>query len=319
MTDPAMADAPLWGDAPEQRVVWVTGAGGFIGRAACEALHVAGFDVIRLVWPDPGAEVRGPDWIVCDLVEGPPAIPSAGSMPSTLVHLAAEIPPAFEGAEAERTARRNREMDDNVFDFCGSVGAGVVFASSGSVYGEGRGQVFAEDGTVDPRGPYAAGKLRSEQRGGAVLAASGVPFTALRISAPYGPGQGTRTVIQHFLRRAMAGEGLEYHGSGSRMQDFVYVGDVAEAIVRSVRTAGDGVFNIASGQPVSMRDLAATVADVAGGGVSVGPSGQADEQEGLTASYAIDAAARVLGWSPATTLAAGLTRWRDHLAAEEER
>ncbi len=319
MTDPASSAGRPSNELPDGKIVWVTGAAGFLGGAACEALRAAGYEVIRLVWPDPGPEAEDPASIVCNLIEGPPPNLGRGSMPSTVVHLAAEIPAAFEGAEAEQTARRNRQMDDNVFDLCASFGAGVVFASSGSIYGEGRGQVFAEDGAVDPRGPYADGKLRSERKGAAVLGSAGPPFAALRISAPYGPGQGTRTVVQHFLRRAMAGERLEYHGSGSRMQDFVYVDDVASAIVSCVQTAPEGIFNVASGRPVSTRGLAAVVAEVVGGDIDVGPSGQTDEQEGLTANYSIDAAGRALGWSPATTLPEGLRRWRDHLLPEVAR
>ncbi len=248
---------------------------------------------------------------------GPPPCRSELTPPDAVVHLAAEIPPAFEGKAAERSAERNRAIDRNVFDFAVSQGAAVVFASSGSVYGEGRGQVFTETDAVSPRGPYAAGKADSERRGVALTKGAGLPFAALRISAPYGPGQRTRTVVRHFLERAMAGERIEYHGSGSRMQDFVYVTDVADAVVRCLEAAADGVFNVASGRPVTMRELAevvaAVVGDEVGREVDIGPSGQPDPQEGLTADYAVDAI-RSTGWEPRTTLREGLECWRDVLA-----
>jgi nucleoside-diphosphate-sugar epimerase len=44
-------------------------------------------------------------------------------------------------------------------------------------------------------------------------------------------------------------------------------------------------------------------------------SGQPDPQEGQRASYAIEAAARAFGWTPATSLRQGLQRWHDRLEA----
>jgi nucleoside-diphosphate-sugar epimerase len=304
-----------------ERPVWVTGAGGFLGAAVCRRLLDAGLVVRPLLRREsPRRIVSGSDGgtllepLVGDLAVEPVASGAEGQpVPASVVHFAAEIPAGGAPEEVADAAERNRRADDHVFAFAARVGAGVVFASSGAVYGDGGGELFVEDGPVAPASPYAAAKLRSEESGAEILGDVGLPFVALRISAPYGPGLEVNSVTRVFLTRALAGEPLTYHGSGSREQDFVYVADVADAAYRAVAAGADGVFNIAGGVPVSMRALAETIVEVVGGNVRVVPSGTEDPQEGRRARYSIDAAAAVLDWRPMTSLRHGLALWRDAL------
>jgi len=303
-----------------ERPVWVTGAGGFLGAAVCRRLLDAGLAVRpllrgessrRIVAGSDGGTLLEP--LIGDLAGGSAASCADNDPPGTVVHFAAEIPAGGRPEELAAAAERNRRVDDHVFALAARVGAGVVFASSGAVYGEGRGELRVEEGRVAPASPYAAAKLRSEETGAQILEVAGLPFAALRISAPYGPGLAVDSVTRIFLTRALAGETLSYHGSGSREQDFVYVADVADAAYHALATAAAGVFNIAGGAPVSMRALAEMVAEVVGGGVRVVPSGKEDPQEGRRVSYSIDAAAAALRWRPMTSLRQGMALWRDAL------
>lgn len=299
--------------------VWVTGAAGFLGASVCRRLLDVGLTVRPLVRQDSFRRVLGGagggtllEPLVGDLADGMAAAADL-QPPGSVVHFAAEIPADGSPEELAAAAERNRRTDDHVFAFAARVGAGVVFASSGAVYGEGDGEPFVESGPAAPAIPYAAAKLRSEEAGAEVLGDVGLPFAALRISAPYGPGLAVDTVIRVFLSRALAGEPLTYHGSGSREQDFVYVTDVADAAHRAIAAHAAGVFNIAGGSPISMRALAEMVAGVVGHDVPVLPSGREDPQEGRRVRYSIEAAADGLGWRPVTPLRHGLELWRDAL------
>lgn len=303
------------GSAP---LVWVTGAGGFLGAAVCRRLAQERCDVQPLVRSSDGGRpaplsnrLLPPRY--GDLDEDAPAILHRGPAPAMIVHCAARIPGSADPDEAEATAAANRRIDDNVFRAAAAAGAGVVFASSGSVYGAGHGQTFVEDGSTAPAIPYAVAKLRSEEAGATLL--TGLPFVALRISAPYGPGQSVSTVVRTFLTRALRGDDLLFHGSGSRMQDFVFVDDVADAVARCVVRRPRGVLNVASGRPVSMRELADTVVEATGATIAASASGEPDPQEGRTADYSIAAAVELLDWRPRTSLREGLCRWCEHLRA----
>jgi UDP-glucose 4-epimerase len=292
--------------------VLVTGACGFIGSRVCERLARDGHEVVRIVRPRRGRSSSpggGPD-LGLDLLR-PGSLQSAlKDAPDVVAHLAAVIPSSFVGPEAERAAQANRRMDENVFQACEALGVGAVYASSSSVYGLGGTEVRSETSPTFPVGPYAAAKLRAERTGERMLARRGLPFTALRINAPYGPGQRTRTVIRLFIERGLKGLPLLYHGTGSRQQDFTHVDDVADAVCRACRAGRGGLYNISSGSPVTMRRLAELVVRCLPGCASrVGPSGEEDAQEGAGASYSIERAARLLGWQPRVSLEDGIRDW----------
>ncbi|MGQ0761914.1 MAG: NAD-dependent epimerase/dehydratase family protein [Acidobacteriota bacterium] len=288
--------------------VLVTGAGGFIGRRVSERLERERHQVIRVGRRDrfrPHSPVLN-----LDLLEPSAIQRSIKDLPDVVAHLAAVIPTCFTGIDAERAAEANRLIDQNVFLACAELGVPVVYTSSSSVYGFGGEEILSEDSPTYPSGPYAEAKLASEQEGERLLTGRGLPFTALRINAPYGPGQRARTVLKIFIERGMKGLPLLYHGNGSRQQDFTYVDDVAAAVSNACAVGRSGLYNITAQHPVTMRRLAELVVECLPGCASrIAPSGQKDEQEGAGASYSIKRARCLLGWHPRVTLEEGIRAW----------
>jgi UDP-glucose 4-epimerase len=274
----------------DQVSVLVTGSAGLVGAAVCRRLNHEGIPftaVWRTTKPDEAWRLDAP-LIQADLSDAD-ALTAVDGV-TGVVHAAAALPSSFAGSERE--AAVNRRVDDRVLELARDWR--VPIASS-----------LDESAAIAPVGAYLEEKARTEQLG---LQQSDAPFTALRVSAPYGSRQRARTVIQLFLERAVAGRPLEYYGTGSREQDFTWADDIGAAITLALRGPG-GVFNIATGRPVTMRELAETVAAVAGlppGAVRA--AGREDPQEGATARFDVGAAARELGWTAATTLDAGIAR-----------
>lgn len=291
--------------------VLVTGATGFIGRYVCQKLTQNGYKVIRVVRPRSRfEESEGQEALHIDLCEPGSLECAIKDKPDTVVHLAAVVPLSFAGAEATKAAHVNRRIDKNVFLACRALGTGVVYASGTSVYGLGNSEVKSESSSVRPIGPYAAGKLAGEQMGERILFQLGLPFTVLRINAPYGPGQRAKTVLNLFIERAINGLPLFYHGTGSRQQDFTYIEDVADAVIKAVIQGRSGIYNISGGHPISMRQLAEIVVRCVPECTScVGPSGEEDPQEGATAMYSIKQAMTDLGWQPQVSLESGIRAW----------
>jgi nucleoside-diphosphate-sugar epimerase len=223
-----------------------------------------------------------------------------------LVHAAAQLPGLQDSGHA---AEHNRAVDERVFLQAMKAGCRVIYVSGTSVYGPTTGlEPLAEDAAIRPADPYVAAKAEGEGSGHRLAARYGVPFTALRVSAPYGPLQRAPTVLQTFVSRAVSGEPLGYHGSGTREQTFTFVDDVADAVLRAVG-GPPGVYNVAGSGPVTMKRLAEMVAEAAGlPSRLVRGSGEADPQEGFLARYDINRARRSLGWSPRVDLASGLAR-----------
>jgi dTDP-L-rhamnose 4-epimerase len=127
-----------------------------------------------------------------------------------------------------------------------------------------------EDARPDPRNVYAATKLHQEHLARAFSRETGVPVTALRYHNVYGPRMPRDTpyagVAALFRSAIAAGEAARVFEDGRQRRDFVHVRDVARANVAAL-TAPDpvaGAFNIASGEPHVVGEMARALWTAAG-------------------------------------------------------
>jgi len=100
---------------------------------------------------------------------------------------------------------------------------------------------------------------------------------------------------------------VEIFGDGNQTRDFVYVGDVVEALLAAALAPGAGVFNLGSGMETSILELHGLCAKTAG--VEQRPR-LAPERPGDLRHSVLDAsrAERELGWRAKTTLTDGLAQ-----------
>lgn len=254
---------------------------------------------------DPPERAEGIGWLAVDLRERG-AIEVAGEL-GAIIHLAAQLPRPGESNERQSVA--NRAIDKSVLECAARACVPVVYASTGALYAEPvPASGWSEQGPITPSGPYLEEKAWAEAYGFTLAKQTGMSFTALRINAPYGPEQSTRTVMTLFVDQALAGGPLTYLGTGSREQDFSYVDDVADACIAAL-DAPAGTFNVAGGESVTMRGLAELVAHAAGlGRDTVVAAGRPDPQEGRRAVFDLERSATRLGWTPRVSLADGIAR-----------
>jgi len=280
--------------------VLVTGSTGLIGSAVVRELRSAGHAVVtvgRSLDCDVEADLSDRRF---DALLG-----SVGEV-AAIVHCAAVFPQVDEGAEAEACRRQNAAIDKTVGHLARDRDCRVVFCSSVAVYGgHGDDALLEESSSAAPRGPYACGKLESEH----LFATDGGKNVSLRITSPYGRSTGRRTVLTIFADNARQGLPIRYFGAGSRTQDFVHADDVARACKAVIdRPAASGPFNVGSGRPISMIDLALLVQSLTTRGSEIEPSGGPDPLEAGRANVSIRRAQSVLGWAPRVDLKTGIER-----------
>ncbi|HWF53302.1 MAG TPA: NAD-dependent epimerase/dehydratase family protein [Solirubrobacteraceae bacterium] len=127
-----------------------------------------------------------------------------------------------------------------------------------------------ESAPLDPRNVYAATKLHQEHLCFAFSREQGVPVTALRYHNVYGPRMPRDTpysgVAAIFASALAAGAPPRVFEDGGQLRDFVHVRDVARANVIALTRADPavGAFNVASGTPRSVGEMAQALADAAG-------------------------------------------------------
>jgi dTDP-L-rhamnose 4-epimerase len=131
----------------------------------------------------------------------------------------------------------------------------------------------AEETPADPRNTYAATKLAQEHLSAAWAASTGGSAVALRYHNVYGPHMPRDTpyagVAAIFRSSLEAGRPPQVFEDGGQRRDFVHVSDVAQANLRSLESPPAGTafraYNVASGVPHTVGDMARALADAFGG------------------------------------------------------
>jgi dTDP-L-rhamnose 4-epimerase len=121
-------------------------------------------------------------------------------------------------------------------------------------------QPVPEDAPADPRNVYAATKLAQEHLCAAFARETGATVTTLRYHNVYGPRMPRDTPyagVASIFRSALAGGAApRVFEDGGQLRDFVHVRDVARANVLALDDTPPGVYNVASGTPRSVLDMA---------------------------------------------------------------
>ncbi|GAB2671981.1 NAD-dependent epimerase/dehydratase family protein [Saccharopolyspora gloriosae] len=128
-----------------------------------------------------------------------------------------------------------------------------------------------EDAPVDPRNTYATTKLTQEHLAAVWARNTGGSAVSLRYHNVYGPRMPRNTPyagVASLFRSALArGEAPRIFEDGAQRRDFVHVRDIAAANLAAMRRdqPGFAAYNICSGQPRTIGDMATALADAANG------------------------------------------------------
>lgn len=123
-----------------------------------------------------------------------------------------------------------------------------------------------EDSRIHPSSVYGITKQVQEQLVMTVCPSIGVEGVALRYQNVFGPGQSLSNpytgILSIFSNLMMQGKPINIFEDGEESRDFVFVDDVVEATALAIEhpAAANQVFNVGTGQPVSVMHVAKTLA-----------------------------------------------------------
>ncbi len=172
-----------------------------------------------------------------------------------------------------------------------------------------------ESAPLDPRNVYAATKLHQEHLCFAFSRETGVPVTALRYHNVYGPRMPRDTpyagVASIFASQLAAGLAPRVFEDGHQLRDFVHVRDVARANVLALtrEQPAVGAFNVASGQPRSVAEMAGALC------LAAGPAGPAPV---ITGQYRLGDVRHVFASAQRAAAQLGFVAQEDFLAGMAE-
>ena len=136
----------------------------------------------------------------------------------------------------------------------------VIYASSSSVYGDTPTLPKKEDMTPNPLSPYAVSKLTAEYFCEIFTRIYGLPTVSLRYFNVYGPWQDPTSeyaaVVPKFITSVLNNKSPIIYGDGEQTRDFTFIKDVVSANILAAESTQTGIFNIAGGKRISIKNLA---------------------------------------------------------------
>jgi len=301
----------------------ITGGAGFIGSHVADLFLGNGYHVEVIDDLSNGKAVNVPERATFHRISvtSPEAarVVREGRF-DVLVHLAAQMDVRRSVADPLFDATTNILGIVNLVEAVRGSGykTRVVFTSTGgAIYGDFNTPPNFETFPKEPDSPYAISKLASEYYLAYYGRLHGVEHVSVRFGNVYGPRQdphGEAGVVAIFCNQILQGKPLTIFGDGEQTRDYVYVGDVANAVwlgaTFPLPPAGpldSRSFNIGTGVGTSVVELARLLQQAARSNVDVvfAPRRSGELQESF---LNVDKARALLRWEPRVSLADGLAK-----------
>lgn len=176
-----------------------------------------------------------------------------------VIHLAAQtmVPTSVEQPVLD--CQINLEGVLHVLEACRTHGTGhILFSSSAAVYGDNLHIPLKETERLVPTSPYGITKMTTEHYLRVYHELYGMDATVFRFANVYGERQGEKGeggVVSIFCKLLSQRQGITVFGDGNQTRDFVYAGDIAQAIIRALPLKGYHTMNVSTGQETSINDL----------------------------------------------------------------
>jgi UDP-glucose 4-epimerase len=299
----------------------VTGGAGFIGshladRLLADGWRVVAFDNLAIGRRANVAHLDGDARF--ELIEGDIADGAllarivSGAGVSAVFHLAAVHYIPFCTAHPFEAMRVNVLGTQAVIDAAASAGVGkIVFASTSDVYAA-KDEPFVETDRVDPYTVYGTSKLFAERLLGlAVAARPELSVSVARFFNVYGPRETNPHVLPDIIEQVLRGDTAIRLGNTWPRRDFVYVEDVAAALVELARRSDPlDVFNVGTGTVSTIDAAVATVAGLVGRPLEViaDPARTRPVERGCLHAD-ISKITRLTAWRPRWSFEDGLRAW----------
>jgi UDP-glucose 4-epimerase len=300
--------------------VLVTGGAGFIGSHFVDKLVSEGYNVRVLDNLSGGKlenlsghlKAKKVDFVKGDILDSI-LVNKCLENVDAVVHFAAQISVTFSNDHPDFTFEVNSDATQNLLNACVKENVGkFVLASSCAVYGDPdpKSLPINETCKTNPISPYAESKLLAENFCFQFDKEKLLQSIVLRFFNVYGTRQVLNDysgVITRFISRIREKKPLTIYGDGLQSRDFVNVKDIIEAVFAAMQNvdAHGQVFNIGSGKPTSINELAKILLELAG--VDLEVCHEKPRAGEIKHSYGdITKAREVLGYEPKVLLKEGL-------------
>jgi len=182
----------------------------------------------------------------------------------------------------------------------------VHYVSTDEVWGQIDRGSFTEHSPIQPRNPYAAGKVGGEAIAFAWGTSFGLDVTITNACNTYGPFQKPDKLVPLSVVRALRGERPQVYGDGQHVREWIHVEDHVAAVLRVFEDGQPGErYPVGTGERLSNLDVIRLILEQFGdGGDRIE---HVADRVGHDRRYALDGTKlRALGWAPTRNFDKGL-------------
>jgi len=305
----------------ENKIVLVTGAGGFIGSHLAERLVDLGSSVKGLVhynslgrwgWLDQ-SNVKDDIEVIVGDIRDRDSVRKAVQGVDVVFHLAALIGIPYSYQAPSSYVQTNINGTLNVLQSALETGVErVVHTSTSEAYGTAQYVPIDENHPLQGQSPYSATKIGADKLAESFYRSFNLPVATIRPFNTYGPRQSARAIIPTIISQALKQSELRL-GNLTPTRDLNFVADTVEGFlhVASSNNAVGEVINIGTGKEISMGELVDLVVELMGKDLSIVSEDarirpDASEVDRLCADIA--KAKSLLDWRPNYSLREGLQK-----------
>lgn len=251
-----------------QKRVLVTGADGFIGSHLVEGLLKKNANVRAFAcynsfnswgWLDSLPKpILNKIEIFAGDIRDPNGVSEAVKGVNIIFHLAALIGIPFSYHSPDSYVDTNIKGTLNILQAARKTNVEkIIHTSTSEVYGTAQYTPIDERHPINPQSPYAATKSAADNLALSFYRSFELPVTIIRPFNTFGPRQSARAIIPTIISQIYAGEKNIKLGNLEATRDFNYVGNTVDAFIKlaEAKNTNGEVYNVGSGQELSMRDL----------------------------------------------------------------
>lgn len=241
--------------------ILITGGSGFIGQNLAKRFLSSGQEVCILDIREPDSDSLKKIYLRGDIFDTA-ALEKIVKDYDVAVHLVGLADSWTAQREPMKSFNLNILSLQNVLEACrGKDGKKIIFPSSAAVYGITEDLPIKENFRPRPTNIYSWHKYLCEEMLKAYGDNYGIEYVVLRLFNVYGAGN--KGVIDAFLSKAQRGEVIESYGP-RQYRDFVYAGDVAEAMYHAAmyEKVNNRIVNIGSGKGIQIREILEMVCEM---------------------------------------------------------
>ena len=287
--------------------ILITGSRGFIGRNLSNYLGEKGYEVIGVDVAE-GADIRldVSDYGECSKKLLPLEF-------DAVIHLAAivSIPKSLD--DPHRCFEVNSFGTLNMLEIAARKKVHrFIYASSANVYGVPVELPVTERTPLNPRTPYDYSKVVSEKLIECYSKVRGVKAVIFRNWKLFGEYDVETTAIPRFIKACLRNEPLTLYNEGRDTTDPTYILNFCHAVELALKKdeAVGEVFNLGTGNEVSIRELAEKIRELTGSSseLQLLPPRTEAEKEPMRSYPSIEKIRKILGYEPIVSLEEGLRR-----------